>query len=254
NVRGYLEALRDGVVAPDRELFASLYEEAVLQQRVVDDLQELALAEAGALVYHWSRVDVGELLEVVRAAHQAVADAAEVRLSGTAEAETYAHGDPDRLRQVLGNVVTNAIRATPPGGRVELRAARSGAETVVTISDTGAGIAPEHLPHVFDRFWRADPARGRRTGGSGLGLAIARQIVSDHGGTIEVASEVGEGASFTIRLPAHGPASTARLPGGGAGGFIAARGRSGPADPGCAAPVAGGWSRRGSRPGAPRSG
>jgi len=215
NVRGYLEALRDGVVAPDRELFASLYEEAVLQQRVVDDLQELALAEAGALVYHRSRVDVGELLEVSRTAHQAVADAAGVRLSVAAEAATYAHGDPDRLRQVLGNVVANAVRATPPGGRVELRTVRSGSEAVVTISDTGAGIAPEHLPHVFDRFWRADPARERRTGGSGLGLAIARQIVSDHGGTIEVASEVGKGTSFTIRLPAHGPASTARLPGGG---------------------------------------
>src|SRR5690606_1411453 len=249
NVRGYLEALRDGVVAPDRELFASLYEEAVLQQRVVDDLQELALAEAGALVYHRSRVDVGELLEVSRTAHQAVADAAGVRLSVAAEAATYAHGDPDRLRQVLGNVVANAVRATPPGGRVELRAVRSGSEAVVTISvtragiapehvphvvdrfwradaarqrrsgrtgtgvtisDAGAGIAREHLPHVCDRFWRADPARERRAGGSGLGLAIARQIVSAHGGTIEVASEVGKGTSFTIRLPAHGPASTAR--------------------------------------------
>jgi two-component system sensor histidine kinase BaeS len=201
NLRGYLEALKDGVVAPDPELFASLHEEAVLQQRIVDDLQDLALAEAGTLVYHRSRVDLVELLEVCRTAHQAVAETAGVRLTATGDGPVPVHADPDRLRQVLGNLVGNALRATPAGGAVTLAAVRAGAWATVTVADTGTGIAPEHLPYVFDRFWRGDPARGRTTGGSGLGLAIARQIVTDHGGVITVASTPGTGTTFTIRLP-----------------------------------------------------
>jgi len=202
NLRGYLEALKDGVVEPDPELFASLHEEAVLQQRIVDDLQDLALAEAGVLVYHWSTVDLGELLETCRVAHQAVAEAGGVELTAGSDEPVYVRADPDRLRQVLGNLITNALRATAAGGSVRLRAVRDGRLARVTVADTGVGIAPSHLPHVFDRFWRADPARGRRTGGSGLGLAIARQIVTDHGGTITVASEVGVGTTFTVTLPA----------------------------------------------------
>lgn len=205
NLRGYLEALKDGVVSPDPELFASLHEEAVLQQRIVDDLQDLALAEAGTLIYHRSRVDLGELLETCRAAHQAVAEAAGVRLTAATADPGYVHADPDRLRQVLGNLVSNAVRATPVGGLVGLTATRSGAWTEVTVADTGTGIAPEHLRYVFDRFWRADAARGRTTGGSGLGLAIARQIVTDHGGTVQVASTPGAGTRFTIRLPVADP-------------------------------------------------
>ncbi|MGH3682026.1 MAG: sensor histidine kinase, partial [Natronosporangium sp.] len=201
NLRGYLEALKDGVVAPDADLFASLHEEAVLQQRIVDDLQDLALAEAGTLIYHRSRVDLGELLEICRAAHQAVAEAADVRLTAAGAAAGYVYVDPDRLRQVLGNLVGNALRATEAGGSVSLTGTRDGDWAVVTVADTGTGIAPEHLSHVFDRLWRADPARGRTTGGSGLGLAIARQIVTDHGGTITVDSVPGAGTTFTIRLP-----------------------------------------------------
>lgn len=202
NLRGYLEALKDGVVTPDPELFTSLHEEAVLQQRIVDDLQDLALAEAGTMVYHRSRTDLGELLETCRTTHQAVAEAAGVRLSASTAGPVYVDADPDRLRQVLGNLVNNAIRATPDGGAVTLSGTRDGDWAVVTVTDTGTGIAPEHLPYVFDRFWRADAARGRTTGGSGLGLAIARQIVTDHEGTIEVASERGAGTTFSIRLPA----------------------------------------------------
>ena len=95
----------------------------------------------------------------------------------------------------------NALRATAPGGSVQLRATSDGRVATVTVADTGTGIAPSQLPYVFDRFWRADPARGRRTGGSGLGLAIARQIVTDHGGRITVASQLGVGTTFTVMLP-----------------------------------------------------
>ncbi|WP_446213520.1 sensor histidine kinase [Micromonospora sp. IBSANI012] len=200
NLRGYLEALSDGVITPDQELFASLHEEAVLQQRIVDDLQDLALAEAGNLAYHRVTVDLAELLETCRTAHHARAESAGVSLRVAAE-PVAVHADPDRLRQVVGNLVTNALRATAAGGSVRLVASRTDTQAIVRVVDTGSGIAAHALPHVFDRFWRADSARGRRTGGSGLGLAIARQIVTDHQGTITVASEVGVGTTFTITLP-----------------------------------------------------
>lgn len=201
NLRGYLEALKDGVIAPDPELFASLHEEAVLQQRIVDDLQELALAEAGTLAYHRVGVDLAELLETCRTAHLALAEAAGVTLRVVAE-PVMVHADPDRLRQVVGNLITNALRATPVGGNVTLHATRAGTtDALVRVVDDGSGIAPEALPHVFDRFWRADSARGRGTGGSGLGLAITQQIVTDHRGTISVTSELGAGTTFSIALP-----------------------------------------------------
>jgi two-component system sensor histidine kinase BaeS len=212
NLRGYLEALADGVIPPDPQLFASLHEEALLQQRIVSDLQELALAEAGHLAYHRERVDPVELLETCRTAHQATATAAGITLAveqppprdldptGTAPRPRL-DADPDRLRQVLNNLVSNALRATPAGGTVTLRADREGASAVIEVADTGTGIPPDDLAHVFDRFWRADPARGRHTGGAGLGLAITRQIVTDHGGTITADSAVGTGTTFTVRLP-----------------------------------------------------
>ena len=205
NLRGYLEALKDGVIDPDPELFASLHEEAVLQQRIVNDLQDLALAEAGTLAYHRGIIDMAEVLETTRAAHHAVAESAGVRLAVATPGPAQVYADPDRLRQVLGNLVTNALRATSAGGSVTLSSAVDGTAVVVRVADTGTGIAPASLPHVFDRFWRADSARGRRTGGSGLGLSIARQIVTDHGGTITVASQLGMGTTFTITLPALRP-------------------------------------------------
>ncbi|MFD8690207.1 sensor histidine kinase [Streptomyces sp. NPDC059651] len=205
NLRGYLEALRDGVVEPTPELLASLHGEALLQQRIVDDLQDLALAEAGALTYHRADTALGDLLVACGTAHRGQAEAAGVDLVAVSEDEVHVEADAYRLRQVVGNLVSNALRATPPGGRVTLVAGRRGGSAVVEVRDTGSGIAAEELPHVFDRFWRADKARGRATGGSGLGLAVVRQIVTDHGGTVEVRSEVGTGTVFTVLLPA-GPA------------------------------------------------
>lgn len=202
NLRGYLEALRDGVVEPTPELLASLHEEALLQQRVVDDLQDLALAEAGALTYHPVAVDLRDLLEAGRTAHRAQAEAAGVALELQAPGPVIVTADPDRLRQVVGNLVGNALRATAAGGTVTLALNPRGELAVVEVRDTGKGISAEELPYLFDRFWRADASRGRATGGSGLGLSIARQIVTDHRGTIEVRSEVGVGTTFRVTLPA----------------------------------------------------
>jgi len=201
NLRGYLEALQDGVIDPDPDLLASLHDEVMLQQRIVDDLQDLAQAEAGSLAYHPATVDLGELMETCRIAHQAAADAGGVTLSVRAPEKLTVTADPDRLRQVLGNLVSNALRATGEGGEIRLSASRQYHHAVVTVTDNGHGIAAEELPYVFDRFWRADAARARGTGGSGLGLAIARQIVTDHGGTISARSRPGEETTFTIILP-----------------------------------------------------
>jgi two-component system sensor histidine kinase BaeS len=201
NIRGYLEALKDGVIKPETTLFVSLYEEAVLQQRLIDDLQDLAQAESGTMIYHRTHLDVAELLTTCRTAHATAADGRGVGLEVYVYQRPAVDGDPDRLRQVLGNLITNALRATPTGGSIRLRALVDQDDVVIEVADTGRGIEPDDLAHVFDRFWRADNARGRSTGGSGLGLAIAREIVTAHDGSLAVESEVGQGTVCTIRLP-----------------------------------------------------
>jgi two-component system, OmpR family, sensor histidine kinase BaeS len=210
NLRGCLEALKDDVIRPDQQLFANLHREANLQQRIVDDLQDLALAEAGAMTYHDTRIDLADLLQTCATAHQAAADTARVTLqvhtapSGQVDPSLTLHADPDRLRQALGNLVSNSLRATPPGGSITLEAAPTHddhGQIAIAVHDTGTGIAPDDLPHIFDRFRRADPARTRETGGSGLGLAITRQIIVDHGGTITATSRPGTGTTITIILP-----------------------------------------------------
>ncbi|MFF3446146.1 sensor histidine kinase [Streptomyces sp. NPDC002667] len=213
NIRGWLEVARDGLVEPDRELLSSLHEEAVVLQRVIDDLQDLAAADAGTLRLRREEVRADELLDQVAAAHRVGAEAAGVRLLTGTDAGPRLDADPVRMRQALGNLVSNAIRHTPAGGTVTLRAHREEDEAVFTVADTGTGIAPEDLAHVFDRFWRAEKSRSRRTGGSGLGLAIVRQLAAAHGGTVTVTSEPGTGSAFTLRLPAaRTPAGPAPAP------------------------------------------
>ncbi|XIE81830.1 sensor histidine kinase [Streptomyces sp. SBR177] len=219
NLRGYLEALRDGVLEADPELLDSLHEEVLLQQRIVDDLQDLALAESGALVYHREDLDARDLAEACRTAHSALASAAGVALGAVVPpAPVPVHGDPGRLRQALSNLVANAVRHTAAGGTVRIEVAAGpgpGGPARISVRDTGTGIPAADLPHLFDRFWRADTSRGRTTGGSGLGLSIARQIVADHHGTIEVASEPGVGTVFTVTLPVRGGEGDGGWNGGG---------------------------------------
>ncbi|MFJ3704326.1 MULTISPECIES: cell wall metabolism sensor histidine kinase WalK [Streptomyces] len=214
NIRGWLEGAQDGIADADATFVSSLLEEAVQLQHIIDDLQDLSAADAGALRLHPEPVRVEELLAHVVAAHQAQADAAGVSLTVTVP---EGHGpvpeveaDPVRLRQAIGNLVSNAVRHTPAGGRVTLRALATGPGgpddgVLLEVADTGSGIAQEDLPYVFDRFWRAEKSRSRRTGGSGLGLAIVRKLVEAHGGTAGVVSTVGQGSVFTLRLPCSGP-------------------------------------------------
>ncbi|MFE9860940.1 sensor histidine kinase [Streptomyces sp. NPDC005780] len=212
NIRGWLEAAQDGVADPDPAFIASLHEEAVQLQHIIDDLQDLAQADAGALRLHAEPVRIEELLSQVAAAHQARAETAGVALtvpppSPPDRPVPGLTADPVRLRQAIGNLVSNAVRHTPAGGQVTLRAygSASGDAVLVDVSDTGTGIPAEDLAHVFDRFWRGEKSRSRRTGGSGLGLAIVRKLTEAHGGTATATSVPGEGSVFTLRLPADRP-------------------------------------------------
>ncbi|MER7722977.1 HAMP domain-containing sensor histidine kinase [Streptomyces sp. NPDC096323] len=222
NIRGWLEAAQDGVADPDPSFIASLHEEAVQLQHIIDDLQDLAQADAGALRLRLEPVRIEELLGQVAAAHLARAETAGVGLTvRVSSAERPAPGltaDPVRLRQAVGNLVSNAVRHTPSGGTVTLHAygSESGDAVLVDVADTGTGIPAEDLVHVFDRFWRGEKSRSRRTGGSGLGLAIVRKLAEAHGGSATAVSVPDEGSVFTLRLPADG-AGAAVAPSAGPG-------------------------------------
>lgn len=207
NIRGWLEAADDGVVPADRALVGSLLEEALLLQHIVDDLQDLAAADAGALRLHKVPCDVDELIRQVTTAHGGRADHAGVALSVGVAADGLGSiaADPVRLRQAVSNLVSNAVRHTPPGGTVTVAARREDDAVVIAVADTGGGIRPEDLPRVFDRFWRAEKSRNRGTGGSGLGLAIVRNLAHAHGGSVTAESTYGEGSLFTLRLPGGEP-------------------------------------------------
>ncbi|TDE08214.1 ATP-binding protein [Jiangella asiatica] len=209
NVRGYLEAAEDGVVPLDRELVSSLLEESSLLQRLIDDLQDLALADAGMLRLHPEETDVAHLARQVAAAHGASAAAAELSLTVEAADCVVVDADPTRLRQALGNLVSNAVQYSGPGARVRVRVSRTGDDVVLAVTDDGPGIAAEHLDRLFDRFYRTDTSRTRSTGGSGLGLSITKHLVEAHGGTVAVDSTEGSGSTFTIRLPVRAPVPAA---------------------------------------------
>ncbi|MCT2587849.1 sensor histidine kinase [Actinophytocola gossypii] len=189
NVRTHLEAAQDGVLPMDPALVRSLIEESILLDRLVTDLHDLSAAESGTLPVHLEDSDLADLAARTVSAHRARAEASEVDLRLTVPGPVPVRADPARLRQALGNLVANALRHAP-GGIVEVTVTAD--PVSVTVTDTGPGIAPEHLPHVFDRHYRAHPT------GTGLGLAITRHIVEAHHGTVEVTSTP---TTFTVHLP-----------------------------------------------------
>jgi two-component system sensor histidine kinase BaeS len=201
NVRGWVEAAQDGVVGTDDRLLASLHEESLHLQRLVDDLHDLALGDVGELRLDPQPIDLQDFLDQVATSFRATAEAT---LEVSVEPGAGVEADPVRLRQAVGNLVANALRHTPAGGRVTLR----GAPGTVVVADTGEGIPADELPFVFDRFRRVDPSRSRATGGSGLGLAIVRQIAESHGGSVAIRSTPGEGTEVTLRLPSPGNQET----------------------------------------------
>jgi two-component system OmpR family sensor kinase/two-component system sensor histidine kinase BaeS len=204
-LQGNLEGLQDGVYQPTPEHIDAMLDETQMLARLVDDLQTLSLAEAGQLPLQLEPVDLIELLADVRTSFSGQVEAAGIDLQVQTEGtpvDLTINGDIERLDQVLSNLMGNALRHTPQGGRILLHAESSLIGVQVHVSDTGEGISSDDLPFIFDRFWRGDKSRHRQDGaGSGLGLAIARQIIQAHAGTIQVESTPGEGTTFTIDLP-----------------------------------------------------
>jgi two-component system OmpR family sensor kinase/two-component system sensor histidine kinase BaeS len=209
-IQGNLEGILDGVYAPTEEHISATLEETRALARLVDDLRTLSLAEAGELPLEREPVDVAELLSDVCTSFSGEAEVAGIDLVVDVESASplVVSGDAGRLDQVLGNLVSNALRYVPPGGQITLHAEAAGDGVRIAVSDTGSGIPAEDLPYVFDRFWKGDRSRSRAGGmGSGLGLAIARQLVQAHGGQIDVESTEGRGTTFTIELPTEQPDS-----------------------------------------------
>ncbi len=204
-IQGNLEGILDNVYEPTEEHLGATLEETRSLARLVEDLRTLSLAEAGELPLVMEPIDVGELLTDVQTSFSGQAEAAGIDLQVETDGDPRAMtipADGGRLDQVLGNLVTNALRYTPEGGTITLRGKPVDGGVLITVSDTGEGISGEDLPAIFDRFWKGDRSRTHASGaGSGLGLAIARQLVNAHGGRIDVESELGQGTTFTIELP-----------------------------------------------------
>jgi signal transduction histidine kinase len=200
-MRGDLEALLDGVFEPTPEALASLQEETLLLSRLVNDLRALAQAEAGQLRLERQPTNVADLLRGVVASFdlQAQMQGQDLTLEVPADLPLL-DIDPQRIRQAVANLVSNALRHAPESGRVAVSAFLQGGEVQISVRDNGPGISPQDLPHVFDRFWRGG---GVRVDGSGLGLAITRELVRAHGGRIWVQSVRGEGSTFYFTLPHH---------------------------------------------------
>ena len=201
-IGGYLESIKEGVLESTPERIQVMHTEVVHLQRLVGDLRTLSLADAGELSLNRGQVDVAGLMRRVASTYQLAAEQKGVRLRVDVEsALPPVEMDEERIAQVLGNLVSNALRYTPPSGEIGLEALVEGAgRLLMRVSDTGTGISADDLSRIFERFYRADEARHLAKGESGLGLAIARSIVEAHGGTISVASEQGQGTRFEIRL------------------------------------------------------
>lgn len=204
-----LQALLDGLYPLTKTEIASLQDEAQLLEHLVDDLRTLSLADAGELVLRREPADLVATLRRFAASRHTAVQAKGLTLDLDVPPKSLIVSiDEDRVRQVLTNLFTNAVRHTPEGGRITIAAQEAGSEVRVTVADTGPGIAVAELGDVFERFWRADESRARETGGSGLGLAIARQLVEAHGGRIHAENRPEGGARFVFTLPRGDAART----------------------------------------------
>ena len=208
-LNAYLEGLEDGIAVLDADTIDLLRAQGARLTRLAADLSAVTKAQSGEIELARAHLDPAAMLRIAALAAQDRAESDGVELVVRADDPLpRVLADPDRMAQVLGNLVDNALRHTAPGGRVVLSAHQADDTVVLGVSDTGAGIDPEHLPYVFERFYRAESARDRTSGGSGIGLAITKALVEAHGGTVSAESDGrGEGAQFTVTLPVSPPSA-----------------------------------------------
>ena len=202
-IRAHLENLADGVEQPDPKTLQVMLTQTERLGRLVDQLLDLSRLESGEVHLHLEPMALAPVVSRVISEISVGRALTDVTLHNEVTDDIQVEADIERIHQVLYNLVDNAVRFTPPGGQVAIRAARDDARVTIEVADTGIGVGAEHLPRLFERFYRADPSRSRDDGGgTGIGLAIARSIVEGHGGRITAASEPGHGATFTFDLPA----------------------------------------------------
>ncbi len=202
-IQARIEGLIDGIYPLSQDELRPALDQSHLLNRLVEDLRLLALADEGHLELDRRPLDVNRWLGELVEAYRPKADRARIELVFKEEAPegTHLQADAERLSQVVGNLIDNALRHTPVGKSVYVGVGVSAGEVVIRVQDQGAGIDPQDLPHIFSRFYRADGSRSRLEGGSGLGLAIARKLVEAHGGNIATGNVDGGGAEFIVRIP-----------------------------------------------------
>ncbi|MFC1961858.1 ATP-binding protein [Chloroflexota bacterium] len=201
-IEGTVDGIIDGVFPPDTEHLRTIKEETSLLTHLISDLRDLSLAESGQLKLNLAPTHLSELLRRVVSNYEANALEKNIGIKLEEATETpEIRADPVRMEQVITNLLTNAIRHTPSGGNVTVMVKKDEGELTISVADTGEGITPEDLPHVFERFYRSGDSRSRTEGGTGLGLAIAKQMVEAHGGKVQVESKIGTGSIFRILLP-----------------------------------------------------
>jgi len=200
NLQSHLEAMIDGIWIPDSERLKSCHEETVRLTKIVGDLESLARYEGENLSLNKEYFVISDLTNTIIKSFENEFRNRNITLS-TEISEQNVEADKDKIAQVIVNIISNALKYTPDGGKIDISMEGDSNSITISIKDTGIGIAKEDLPYIFERFYRADKSRSRNTGGSGIGLAIAKSLVAAHGGTITVSSEVGAGSEFIIRLP-----------------------------------------------------
>ncbi len=204
SIRGFVEALEDGGLEDGenaKRFLSRIRANADRMASLVNDLLELSRLESGTRPPSLEVIDCGAVASDVVASFAEVASRKSIALNSAQTPAPAVRGDADRLRRILEHLVDNALKYTPPGGKVTVRVSPEGQGAVVAVEDTGPGISPEHLPRLFERFYRVDTARSRELGGTGLGLSIVKHLAESMGATVSVASEPGQGSRFETHLP-----------------------------------------------------
>lgn len=200
-LRANLEGMIDGVIPQNEAQLNSLNEEVNRITRMVEDLRELSLLEAGQLRLEFVETDINKIINNIVAKLQPLAETKRISLGMKLKDIPMLIADESRVNQIINNLVINALNYTPADGHVDITTSYDMENIRLDVADTGIGIAAEHLEHIFDHFYRADSSRSKKSGGTGLGLAVVKQLVAAHGGQVSVISSIGQGSTFTVLLP-----------------------------------------------------